>query len=145
MNVYSIGFTQKSARQFFERLKAAKIRRVVDVRISNSSQLAGFSKKGDLEYFLEQLCQAEYVHEPRLAPNIELLHDYRKHRVSWQEYETRFLRLMAQRKVEQEISPELLDGPTALLCTEPTPEQCHRRLVIEYLAQRWGNLAHIPL
>ena len=140
MEVYSIGFTQKRAADFFGLLREAGIRRLLDVRLNNSSQLAGFTKKEDLPYFLRELCRAEYVHEPLLAPTQELLDAYKKSKGSWQDYETAFLALMAERRIEERLPRDLFAKPTALLCSEPTAAQCHRRLVLEYLQAQWGDL-----
>ena len=145
MEVYTIGFTKKSARQFFDRLKQAGIRRLVDIRLHNASQLAGSTKKEDLRFFLEAVCGAEYVHEPLLAPTQALLDDYKKRKGSWEEYQAGFLRLMEERRIEHALSRDLLDRPTVLLCSEPEPDCCHRRLVAEYLRGKWGDLAIIHL
>ena len=140
MEVYSIGFTKKTAEQFFGILKGAGIRRLLDVRLSNVSQLAGFSKREDLQYFLREICCAEYQHEPLLAPTKGMLDGYKKKKGSWEEYERRFLALLAQRKVEEKLDAGIFAVPTVLLCSEPTAEHCHRRLVLEYLQQKWYNL-----
>jgi len=140
VEVYSIGFTQKTAEQFFSILKNTGIRRLLDVRLNNVSQLAGFSKRDDLQYFLRELCGAEYRHEPLLAPTQEMLDAYKKHKGSWEEYERRFLALMAERKIEDSLEKSSLVAPTVLLCSEPTAEHCHRRLVLEYLQQKWSAL-----
>ena len=140
MEIYSIGFTQKTAEQFFRHLKAAGIKRLVDVRLNNASQLAGFSKREDLAYFLRELCGAEYAHEPLLAPTQDLLDAYRKAKGSWEEYASGFLALMAERRIEDSLDPEQFKLPTALLCSEPTAEHCHRRLVLEYLREKWSGL-----
>ena len=145
MEVYTIGFTKKNAREFFGRLKQAGIRRLVDIRLNNVSQLAGFAKKEDLRFFLEAVCGAEYVHEPLLAPTQTILDDYKKRKGSWQDYETQFLRLMEERRVEHELDRGLLDRPTVLLCSEPEPDCCHRRLIAEYLRDRWGNIEIVHL
>lgn len=145
MEIYTTGFTQKSAAQFFESLKRHGIQRLLDVRLNNSSQLAGFSKKDDLAYFLREICQAEYLHEPLLAPTQELLDDFKKRKGSWADYEQRFTALMVERKIEEAISRDLFRVPTVLLCSEPTAEHCHRRLVAEYLHAKWGdiNIVHL--
>ncbi len=140
MEVYTIGFTEKSAEEFFERLKSAGIRRLIDVRLRNSSQLAGFSKRDDLRYFLKALCGIEYVHEPLLAPTPEILDAYKKSKGSWEEYETLFRKLMEEREIEKRLSPDLFAVPAVLLCSEATAENCHRRLVMEYLQERWGAI-----
>jgi uncharacterized protein (DUF488 family) len=140
MEIYSIGFTQKTADQFFSRLRSAGIRRLLDVRLNNVSQLAGFAKRGDLGFFLKEICGAEYLHEPLLAPTADILDAYRGKKLSWDEYESRFLALMAERQVETRLDPALFQSPTVLLCSEPTAEHCHRRLVLEYLRDKWGNV-----
>lgn len=145
MEVFTIGFTKKTAEQFFEILKAAGIKRLVDIRLNNSSQLAGFSKRDDLAYFLKNLCSADYIHEPLLAPTQEILDGYKKKKGSWDDYETAFMTLMAHREVERKLDPNIFDGPTALLCSEPTAENCHRRLVLEYLQGKWDGLEPIHL
>ena len=145
MEVYSIGFTRRSAASFFGALKEAGIRRLLDVRLNNTSQLAAFAKRDDLEYFLRELCGAEYVHEPLLAPRQELLDAYRKARGSWDEYATSYLALLADRRVEEALDRALLAGPTVLLCSEPTADRCHRRLVVEYLAAVWGDVTPVHL
>ncbi|MDQ3460400.1 MAG: DUF488 domain-containing protein [Deinococcota bacterium] len=142
---YTIGFTQKSAAAFFDLLRQQGIRRLLDVRINNTSRLAGFTRKEDLAFFLRELCEAEYVHEPLLAPTKDLLKRYRDGDISWSDYENEFLTLMRERQVEEHIAPQLFDVPTVLLCSEATPEQCHRRLVLEYLGQAWGDLDIIHL
>jgi len=113
---------------------------VIDVRLNNVSQLAGFTKRNDLEYFLRQVCNADYVHEPKLAPTQDMLDAYKKEKGSWSEYEARFIRLMESRRIEVTLDQQLFDRPAALLCSEPTPERCHRRLVAEYLQARWQDL-----
>jgi uncharacterized protein (DUF488 family) len=145
MEVYSIGFTQKTAEQFFRLLKGAGIRRLLDVRLNNVSQLAGFAKRQDLPFFLKEICRAEYVHEPLLAPTQEMLDAYKKEKGSWPEYESKFLALLAERRIEEAIDRSLFSVPTVLLCSEPTPEQCHRRLVLEYLSEKWQDLQAIHL
>lgn len=139
MTVFTIGFTKKTARDFFSKLKQSGARRLIDVRLNNVSQLAGFAKKDDLRYFLEELCQMEYLHIPSLAPTQSLLDAYKKEKGDWNVYEDRFLALMRERRIEDTISREKLDG-ACLLCSEETPDHCHRRLVAEYLRDKWGNL-----
>jgi uncharacterized protein (DUF488 family) len=144
VKVFTIGFTKKSARRFFELLRVSGAKRVVDVRLNNVSQLAGFAKKDDLAFFLQEICGMEYVHLPELAPTQEMLDAYKKERGDWTTYEQRFLELMRQRRVEATVPRDVLaDG--CLLCSEDKPHHCHRRLVAEYLAERWGDLdiAHL--
>lgn len=140
MKLYTIGFTKKPAERFFGLLSGSGTRRLVDVRLNNVSQLAGFAKRDDLAYFLRAICDIDYVHLPLLAPTKEMLDEYKKGTGDWDLYARRFLDLMASRSIEDELSPDLLDGG-CLLCSEDKPHRCHRRLVAEYLAERWGDLA----
>lgn len=144
MKIFTIGFTKKSAARFFGLLKDSGARRVVDVRLNNVSQLAGFAKKDDLAYFLQAICEMEYVHQPVLAPTQQLLDDFKKKRGDWATYETGFLELMRQRRIEEAVAKDLIaDG--CLLCSEDTPEQCHRRLVAEYFRSTWGDVDIVHL
>jgi uncharacterized protein (DUF488 family) len=145
VDVYTIGFTQKTAAEFFGLLRRAGVKRLLDVRLNNSSQLAGFSKREDLPFFLQELCGAEYIHEPLLAPTPELFDAYKKRKGSWSVYEEGFRALLAERQVEQHLDRGLLTGPTVLLCSEPTAERCHRRLALEYLAAAWGDITPVHL
>jgi uncharacterized protein (DUF488 family) len=140
MEVYSIGFTKKTAEQFFGTLRKQGIHRLLDVRLNNISQLAGFTKRDDLRYFLREICSADYIHEPLLAPTQEMLDDYKKRKGIWQDYERNFLALMSARKIEEQLDRSIFAIPTVLLCSESKPDHCHRRLVLEYLAAKWGNL-----
>ncbi len=139
IKVYTIGFTQTSAEEFFGKLTKAGVRKVVDVRLNNSSQLAGFTKKDDLKYFLRAIGNIEYVYMPLLAPSQEILAEYKKKRGDWHTYEEKFLALMEERRIETVVSPGELDR-TCLLCSEHLPKHCHRRLVAEYLKTKWGNV-----
>lgn len=145
MEIYTIGFTKKSAAQFFGLLKQHEIRRLLDVRLNNVSQLAGFAKRNDLAYFLRELVGAEYRHEPLLAPTQVMLDDLKKRRGSWADYAERFLALMHERQIEHELDPAIFEERTVLLCSEPTPERCHRRLILEYLNASWGDVRAIHL
>ncbi len=139
MRLYTIGFTKKSAESFFETLRKSGAKRVIDVRLNNVSQLAGFTKKQDLAYFLSVICQMGYKHVPLLAPTQGMLDEYKKHRGSWPNYEEKFLQLMRDRRIEDEVSRELLDD-ACLLCSEDKPTHCHRRLVAEYLKGHWNDV-----
>ena len=140
MEVYTVGFTKKNAEQFFGLLKTNGVRRLLDVRLNNVSQLAGFSKRDDLRYFLRELGGIEYSHEPLLAPTQPMLDRYKKQRGTWADYEREFLDLMAERRIEERLDQSSFAVPTVLLCSEPTAEHCHRRLVIEYLHRHWPEL-----
>ena len=139
MKLYTIGFTQKSAKRFFETLAEAQVRRVIDVRLNNVSQLSGFSKQEDLAYFLNKIYSIEYIHEPRLAPTQEMLDAYKKNKGNWSEYETRFNALMDGRHVADWIDENLL-SQSCLLCSEAEPNFCHRRLVAEIAQQKFPSL-----
>jgi uncharacterized protein (DUF488 family) len=145
MKVYSIGFTKKTAADFFTALRQAEVRRLLDVRLHNASQLAGFTKRDDLPFFLKELCGADYRHEPLLTPTPELLEGYRQKHISWQDYEPRFLSLLAERAVEKQIDRRFFQIPTVLLCSEATATRCHRRLILEYLQEKWGGLEIVHL
>jgi uncharacterized protein (DUF488 family) len=136
MKVFTIGFTKKSAREFFDKLRRPGILRLLDVRLNNVSQLAGFTKRDDLLFFCEAVLSIGYLHLPQLAPTQSMLDEYKKNGGHWLDYEGKFLTLMSDRKVEVNIAKELIDGG-CLLCSEPTPENCHRRLVAEYLKSKW--------
>jgi uncharacterized protein (DUF488 family) len=137
--VSTIGFTRTSAEDFFDRLLKSKARRVIDVRLNNTSQLAGFAKVGDLPFFLKAIGNIDYVHEPLLAPTDAMLRAYKKEKGDWPIYEHQFLDLMKSREIEKRLSPKMLEG-ACLLCSEATPHHCHRRLVCEYLNDRWDGL-----
>jgi uncharacterized protein (DUF488 family) len=139
MTIFTIGFTHKTAEEFFEKLRAAGVRRLVDVRLNNRSQLAGFSKRDDLKYFAREICGIEYLHLPQFAPTQELLDAYKKKKGSWSEYELAFRHLIRSRRVEDSVSRELVDG-SCLLCSEELPKNCHRRLVAEHLQHHWPDL-----
>ena len=135
MQLFTIGFTQKTAREFFNLLKANGVRRLVDIRINPGGQLSGFAKQEDLPYFLSELAEGcQYVHRPELAPTKELLKDYRADG-DWPRYVTRFEQLMDERDIPATLDKADFEAaPACLLCSEATPEQCHRRLVAERLA-----------
>ncbi len=139
MKIFTIGFTKKSAETFFTELKDAGVKRLIDVRLNNVSQLAGFTKKNDLRFFTKVICDIEYVHLPVLAPTQDMLDAYKKQKGDWILYERQFLDLMRSRHVEDTTSRETLDG-SCLLCSEENPHHCHRRLVAEYFSDKWGNV-----
>ena len=138
MTVFTIGFTKTTAANFFGRLKDAGVKSVVDVRLNNTSQLAGFAKAADLEYFLQQIDGIAYRSEPLLAPTQDIIDGWRKEKRPWAEFEARFKELMADRQIESHLTPEVLEG-ACLLCSEDKPHNCHRRLVLEYLEDKWAT------
>jgi len=139
MKIHTIGFTKKSAEKFFGMLRASGAATLIDVRLNNVSQLAGFAKRDDLKYFLAELCGMAYTHRTELAPTQHMLDDYKKQGTGWATYEDRFLELMEHRSIEDAVPKELLNN-AVLLCSEDKPHHCHRRLVAEYLAQHWDSV-----
>ena len=136
--ICTIGFAKKSLRQFIQLLKNANVTRVVDIRLNNTSQLAGFAKKDDLNYVLE-LVGIDYIHCEDLAPDEQLLEDYKKKQIKWSDYEKRYLDLLITRKVEQRIDKILGEGLSCLLCSEHEPKFCHRRLLAEYISNHYND------
>jgi uncharacterized protein (DUF488 family) len=145
VELFTIGFTRTTAESFFGRLADAGVRRVLDVRLSNTSQLAGFAKAQDLPYFLDHLVGAAYEHEPLLAPTPELFEARKRRGGGWPEFARGFLALMEERRVEERLSPADFELPTALLCSEARAEECHRSLVCDHLARHWRNVRAVHL
>lgn len=139
MKINTIGFTKKNAQKFFGLIKNSGTKRVVDVRLNNVSQLAGFAKRDDLKFFLKEICDVDYVHLPELAPTKGMLDNYQKGHKDWRRYEREFLDLMEQRKIESRIPQEVI-SEGCLLCSEDKPHHCHRRLVADYLRDHWGAI-----
>ncbi len=144
MKLFTIGFTKRTAEEFFTALQAANVRRIVDVRINNTSQLAGFAKARDLEYFLRAVAGIDYIHLPAFAPTQELLDDYKKKKGDWESYERGFAALMNARGADATARDMLRDGD-CLLCSEYAPEHCHRRLLAERFSTLLDNVkvAHL--
>jgi Domain of unknown function DUF488 len=122
------------------------VRRLIDIRLHPSSQLAGFARGEDLPFFLRELCDADYVHEPLLAPSQELFDAYKKQHGEWNVFRDGFTALLRERRVEDALDRGAFDTPTALLCSEADPAQCHRSLIIDYLERAWGDVyaVHLP-
>jgi uncharacterized protein (DUF488 family) len=139
MRICTIGFTNKNAEDFFTRLQKSGVKRVVDVRLSNASQLAGFSKRDDLKYFLNTILGIDYVHLPILAPTQDIFDEFKKKKGDWDVFEQKFVRLIKDRRIEKQVPREVIDEG-CLLCSEDKPHYCHRRLVAEYLREKWGRL-----
>lgn len=138
MKIFTIGFTKTSAEHFFNRLKRSGATKIVDVRLNNVSQLAGFAKRDDLRYFAREICGMQYEHLRVLAPTKPMLDGLKKQGGSWDSYARKFTDLMRERRIER-LDPADLDG-ACLLCSEDRPHACHRRLVAEYLAEAWGGV-----
>jgi uncharacterized protein (DUF488 family) len=145
MTLFTIGFTRKTAEQIFEKLKTLGVKRVVDIRLNNTSQLAGFAKRDDLVYFLKSICGIDYVNVPELAPDKKLLELIKKKKGSWAEYEAGYLKLLSERKAESEFLLKTLEDGDCLLCSEHTPEQCHRRIVAERFQSMDGSVEIVHL
>lgn len=144
MKVFTIGFTEKPASRFFDLIRKSGAQRVVDVRLNNTGQLAGFSKRDDLRFFLREICGVDYIHVPELAPTQEILDAYKKHGGSWSVYESEFLDLMERRRIDASVAQSVIDQG-CLLCSEHKPHHCHRRLVVEFLERKWGGLESLHL
>lgn len=144
MKLFTIGFTKKTAEKFFGMLNEVGVKRVVDIRLNNTSQLAGFAKKEDLVYFLKTIGDIDYTHRPELAPTQDIMDAFKKNKGSWEIYAKKFRALLAQRAVEDTIPRKLLDG-ACLLCSEEKPQKCHRRLVAEYFREKWPEIEIVHL
>lgn len=145
MDVYTIGFTKKNAETFFGLLRKSGIKTLIDVRLNNVSQLAGFAKRDDLKFFLKELCRADYIHVPDLAPTEDMLKFFKKGELSWTDYEKKFLNLMNQRKAESLLTKKQLES-SCFLCSEHDPDFCHRRLAVQYLKKKADkniNITHL--
>jgi uncharacterized protein (DUF488 family) len=138
VKIATIGFTQTTAERFFKRLQNAGVKKIVDVRLHNTSQLAGFAKSEDLTYFLKVIGGITYVHAPLLAPTDIMLKAFKKEKGDWTVYENRFLALIKERRIEEQFNPDFLED-ACLLCSEALPHRCHRRLVCDYLNEKWGG------
>src|SRR5271154_342602 len=137
----TIGFAGKTAEEFFRLLDEAQVEKLIDVRLNRGGQLSGFAKHPDLEYFLQQVASISYTHEPRLAPTSELLDTYRETK-DWPAYETGFLNLMKERGIPGALDASAWPRRATLLCSEPGPEKCHRRLVADLFAAHWRAQGH---
>lgn len=144
MKLYTIGFTKSSAERFFARLERAGVKKIVDTRLHRNSQLAGFAKQSDLPFFLSSINKMGYDVSELLAPTAEMLGDYRKKKIKWTEYEKRYRDLLVSRRVETHLSRDAFDH-SCLLCSEATPEHCHRQLAAEYLCEAWGPIEIVHL
>ncbi|MDP2766357.1 MAG: DUF488 domain-containing protein, partial [Candidatus Methanoperedens sp.] len=139
MKIYTIGFTQKNAKKFFELLKKNNIKQMIDIRLNNTSQLAGFTKKDDLEFFLKELCGINYHHFKFLAPTKEIRDKYNKGK-DWNIYTKEYIELLENRKILDELDKSLFEKRTCFLCTEASADHCHRRLLAEYLKGHWKDV-----
>lgn len=139
---FTIGFTQTTAESFFARLQKAGVKKIIDVRLNNTSQLSAFAKASDLSFFLKKIADIEYTHEPILAPTSDLLNAYKKNKGDWKVYADGFLNLMQLRKIEKKFDKKFFYR-ACLLCSESTPHFCHRRLICDYLSREWGDFVHI--
>jgi uncharacterized protein (DUF488 family) len=145
VKLYTIGFTKKPAERFFKLLEEHQAKRVIDIRVNPQGQLSGFAKQDDLAYFLDRLIGCEYLHLPILAPTEEIMTDFRKDQ-QWERYVNRFEALMDERNVPASLDKAVLtETASCLLCSEATPERCHRRLVAERLSGAWPELEVVHL
>ena len=141
MIIFTIGFAQKSAERFFQILKENNVECLIDVRLNNVSQLAGFTKSKDLQYFLKTIVDADYIHNIKYAPTKDVVDDYKKNKISWLEYEIKYRKLIESRKIEQIFKNDIKNyNNVCLLCSEPLPQNCHRRLLAEYIKNKINNI-----
>lgn len=138
INLFTIGFTKKSAEKFFQLLLDAGVKRIIDTRLNNTSQLSGFAKQNDLKFFLNTIGEIDYVHLTELAPTKDILDSYKKKKIDWQTYESKFNHLINQRKIENIVSYDFIEN-SCLLCSEAKPHHCHRRLVAEYFKKKLSD------
>ncbi|WP_135712673.1 DUF488 domain-containing protein [Klebsiella pneumoniae] len=138
VKIHTIGFTKKTAEHFFNALKKNGVIRIIDTRLNNYSQLSGFAKAKDLEFFLKKICDIDYVYRSELAPTKKILDDYKDKKITWEQYSIEYLNLMEQRLISSKLSSIDVDNG-CLLCSEDKPHHCHRRLLAEYLKQQWSN------
>jgi uncharacterized protein (DUF488 family) len=134
LTIYTIGFSKKNLREFIAKLQNAGVKKVIDVRLNNTSQLAGYAKKEDLEYILD-LVGIGYEHHPELAPTEELLKGYKQKKIPWDQYESEFNKILPKRQPLKSIDFENQNGSICLLCSEDKPDRCHRRLLAEYYSR----------
>ena len=136
MKISTIGFTKKTAQRFFTLLEESNVKTLIDVRLNNISQLSGFAKRDDLKFFLKRISGIEYIHITDLAPQKEMLKAYQDKKMSWDAYESEFINLMERRNIERTVERSVIEH-SCLLCSEDKPHHCHRRLVAEYLKEKW--------
>ena len=144
IKLFTIGFTEKSAEEFFNLLTSAGVKKILDARLNNVSQLSGFAKGRDLKFFAKKIANAGYEHNKNLAPTKELLKKYRDNKISWEGYEVEYIDILNKRDILGEINIEELDG-SCLLCSEHKPDMCHRRLLAEYLQSANSEIEIIHL
>ncbi|MDD3436718.1 MAG: DUF488 domain-containing protein [Candidatus Gastranaerophilales bacterium] len=147
MNIFTIGFAQKSAEDFFKLLIVNKIECLVDIRLNNSSQLAGFTKHKDLQYFLKTIVKIDYIHDIKYAPTKDILDAYKSGKISWEDYKIKYDNLISTRKVE-DLFKNTVHGKYSnicLLCSEAQATNCHRRLLAEYLKSKFNDVKIVHL
>jgi len=144
IRVFTVGYAGKSAQAFFELLQEAGVHRVIDVRLYNTSQLAGYIKRDDLAYFVRAIVGGDYIHLPQLAPTKQILNDFKQGVIDWGQYEAAFNELIAARRIETLVACEQIAN-ACFLCTEAKSIHCHRRLVVEYLAKHWPGIDIVHL
>lgn len=144
MKIFTIGFTKKSAKEFFEILKTNNIEQIIDIRLNNTSQLAGFTKKDNLEYFLKELCSIDYCHFIFLAPTKEIRDRYIKSK-DWDVYVKEYIELLDNRKVLDKLDKSFFKRKSCFLCSEASADHCHRRLLVEYLKEHWDYVEIVHL
>ncbi len=144
MNLFTIGFSKKNAKEFFDLLINNNIERLIDIRLNNKSQLAGFTKASDLQYFLKAIVNIEYLYMSIFAPTKELLNDYRKKKINWDQYKVEYLEILKNRNILKELDISIFNN-ACLLCSEAIPDKCHRKLLAEFLTKHYPDIKIIHL
>lgn len=144
--IFTIGSARKTAEEFFNLLKDNGVKKIIDVRLNNTSQLLGFAKYPDIEYLTKEILKGNYVHDKKFAPSEKILVRYKKGLIDWDDYEREFAELMTYRDIDVYIADKYADEKNyCLLCTEPTPENCHRRLVAEKIKEVFNDVEIVHL
>jgi uncharacterized protein (DUF488 family) len=138
LNLFTIGFTQKSAERFFGLLATNSVKKLIDTRLNNTGQLAGFSKRDDLKYFCSTILSTEYIHWHESAPEETMLSAYKNKKITWTDYAAEYLAMLERRKVESSMSL-VASGDACLLCSEAKPHHCHRSILADYLNRKSGG------
>lgn len=144
--IFTVGSARKTAEEFFTLLEDNGVKKIIDVRLNNTSQLLAFAKYPDIEYFTRKILGGEYFHDKRFAPSEKILVRYKKNVIGWDDYETEFADLMTYRDIETYIADKYSTQENyCLLCTEVSPENCHRRLVAEKIREVLGDVEIVHL
>lgn len=141
INLYTIGFTKKTAEKFFNLLIDNNVEKVLDIRLNNTSQLSAFAKYPDIEYFLKEIAGIGYIHDKNFAPDKNTLISYKKGEITWEDYIEEFEASMQERDIEEYIAEKYSNiNNYCLLCSEATPVNCHRSLLAQIFKRNIGKI-----